>query len=44
MNAPSLFLIAKDLTRVQIWASVNEADISRIGRADRALHRRRVPR
>jgi HlyD family secretion protein len=30
LNAPSLFLIAKDLTRVQIWASVNEADIGRI--------------
>jgi HlyD family secretion protein len=30
MNAPSLFLIAKDLTRVQIWASVNEADVGRI--------------
>ena len=29
-NAPSLFLIAKDLTRMQIWASVNEADIGRI--------------
>jgi HlyD family secretion protein len=30
LNAPSLFLIAKDLRRVQIWASVNEADIGRI--------------
>lgn len=30
MNAPSLFLIAQDLTRVQIWASVNEADVGRI--------------
>jgi HlyD family secretion protein len=30
LNAPSLFLIAKDLTRVEIWASVNEADIGRI--------------
>jgi len=28
-NAPSLFLIA-DTTRLEIWASVNEADISRI--------------
>ena len=26
-NTPSLFLIAKDLTKMQIWASVNEADI-----------------
>lgn len=30
LNAPSLFLIAKDLRRVQVWASVNEADIGRI--------------
>ena len=30
LNAPSLFLIAKDLKRLQIWASVNEADIGRI--------------
>ena len=26
-NAPSLFLIAKDLKKMQIWASVDEADI-----------------
>src|SRR5262249_25378765 len=32
-NAPSLFLIAKDLTRMQIWVSVNEADIGRIAPA-----------
>lgn len=30
LNAPSLFLIAKDLTKMEIWASVNEADIARI--------------
>lgn len=30
LNAPSLFLIAKDLTKMQIWASVNEADIGNI--------------
>jgi HlyD family secretion protein len=30
LNAPSLFLIAKDLTRLQVWASVNEADIANI--------------
>jgi HlyD family secretion protein len=30
LNAPSLFLIAKDLTRMQIWVSVNEADIGQI--------------
>ena len=29
-NAPSLFLIAKDLTKMQIWVAVNEADIGRI--------------
>jgi HlyD family secretion protein len=30
LNAPSLFLIAKDLKKLQIWASVNEADIGQI--------------
>ncbi|MDD4889550.1 MAG: efflux RND transporter periplasmic adaptor subunit, partial [Phycisphaerae bacterium] len=30
LNAPSLFLIAKDLTRIQVWVAVNEADISSI--------------
>jgi HlyD family secretion protein len=30
MNAPSLFLIAKDLRRMQVWASVNEADIGQL--------------
>ena len=30
LNAPSIFLIAKDLRRMQVWASVNEADIGRI--------------
>jgi HlyD family secretion protein len=30
LNAPSLFLIAKDLTRMVIWVSVNEADIGSI--------------
>jgi HlyD family secretion protein len=30
LSAPSLFLLAKDLTRLQIWASVNEADIGQI--------------
>ncbi len=27
LNAPSLFLLAKDLSRMQVWAAVNEADI-----------------
>ena len=30
LNTPSLFLIAKDLRRIQVWASVNEADIGNI--------------
>ena len=30
LNAPSLFLLAKDLNRLQVWVSVNEADIGRI--------------
>ena len=29
-NAPSLFLIAKDLKRMQVWVAVNEADIGKI--------------
>ncbi len=30
LNAPSLFLIAKDLSRMEIWASVNETDVGSI--------------
>ncbi len=30
LSAPSIFLIAKDLKRIQVWASVNEADIGHI--------------
>jgi len=30
LNAPSLFLIAKDLKQVQVWVAVNEADIGYI--------------
>lgn len=30
MNASSLFLIAKDLKKMEVWASVNEADIAKI--------------
>jgi HlyD family secretion protein len=30
MSTPSLFLIAKDLRRIQVWSSVNEADIGNI--------------
>jgi HlyD family secretion protein len=30
LSAPSLFLIAKDLTKMEVWATVNEVDIGRI--------------
>ncbi|ADK85013.1 efflux transporter, RND family, MFP subunit [Desulfarculus baarsii DSM 2075] len=30
MSAPSLFLIAKDLTKMELWVAVNEADIGSI--------------
>jgi HlyD family secretion protein len=30
LNAPSLFLIAKDLKRMQVWVAVNEADVGHI--------------
>jgi HlyD family secretion protein len=30
LNAPSLFLIAKDLSHLEIWSSVNETDIGSI--------------
>ena len=30
VNVPSLFLIARDLDRLEIWSSVNEADIGSI--------------
>ena len=30
LNAPSLFLIAKDLSKMQVWAAVNEADIGTV--------------
>jgi HlyD family secretion protein len=36
LNTPSLFLIARDLKRMQIWVSVNEADVSRIRPGQRA--------
>lgn len=29
-NTPSLFLIAKDMKRMKVWASVNEADVSQV--------------
>jgi len=30
LNSPSLFLLAKDLKRLEVWAAVNEADIGNI--------------
>ena len=30
LNTPSLFLLAKDLTKMQIWIAVNEADVGKI--------------
>jgi HlyD family secretion protein len=30
LSAPSLFLIAKDLTKLEVWATVNEVDVSKI--------------
>lgn len=30
LDTPSLFLIAKDLQRMQVWVAVNEADVARI--------------
>lgn len=30
MDAPSLFLIAKDLQRMRVWVAVNEADVARV--------------
>ena len=35
-NAPGLFLIAKNLEKIQVWASVNEADIARIHKGTEA--------
>jgi HlyD family secretion protein len=30
LNSPSLFLLAKDLRQIQVWVSVNEADIGNV--------------
>jgi HlyD family secretion protein len=30
LSAPSLFLIAKDLSKMEVWATVNEVDVNRI--------------
>jgi HlyD family secretion protein len=36
LSAPSLFLLAKDLRRLQVWAQVNEADIGNIHKGQTA--------
>ena len=38
LNAPSLFLIAKDLRRMQIWAAVNEADVGQVRPGQRVTY------
>ncbi len=35
LSAPSLFLLAKDLMKMQIWASVNEADVGNIHKGEK---------
>jgi HlyD family secretion protein len=37
LNSPSLFLIARDLKKMQVWASVKETDIGRITPGQTAL-------
>jgi HlyD family secretion protein len=37
LSAQSLFLIAKDLNQMEIWASVNEADIGQIHQGQKVL-------
>ncbi|MCU0589556.1 MAG: efflux RND transporter periplasmic adaptor subunit [Syntrophobacteraceae bacterium] len=37
LNAPSLFLIAKDLGKLQVWVAVNEADIGSIHPGQRVV-------
>ena len=36
MNAPSLFLIAGDLKKLEVWATVKEADIARVAKGQSA--------
>ena len=37
LNAPSLFLLARDLSRMQVWAEVNEADIGDVHAGQKVL-------
>src|SRR5262249_33498403 len=39
LNAPSLFLIAKDLKKLEIWASVGEADVVQVRKGQPAQFR-----
>src|SRR5262249_54397517 len=41
LSAPSLFLIAKDLSRTEVWATVNEVDVGKI-KVDPDLKRKNV--
>jgi HlyD family secretion protein len=43
LNAPSLFLLAKDLTRMQVWVPVNEADIGKIRAGQPVVYRHAFP-
>ncbi len=38
MSASSLFLIARDLRKMQIWASVNEADIAKVRKGQKVRY------
>ncbi len=35
LSAPSLFLIAKDLSKTEVWATVNEVDVGKIEKDDK---------
>jgi HlyD family secretion protein len=37
LSAPSLFLIAKDLRKMQVWVSVNEADVGQLKKGQKAF-------
>ena len=39
LSTPSLFLIAKDLNKVQVWTSVNEADIGKVQKCQKVCFR-----
>jgi HlyD family secretion protein len=35
LSAPSLFLIAKDLSKTEVWATVNEVDVGKVEKDDK---------